>query len=84
MDLDGKMIAHPFKLELTRKDDLVKVKDTEGKPLFVEFIQVAGNRGMGWVDDVWPKPGQENPVAKISYIYRVKGTLYFVGVGIYK
>ena len=84
MDLDGKMIAHPIKPELTQRDDLVQVKDTDGKPLFVEFIQVAGNRGTGWVDYMWPKPGQDDPVAKSSYIYRVKGTPYFVGAGIYK
>ena len=84
MDLDGKMIAHPIKPELTHRDNLVQVKDTDGKPLFVEFIQVAGNRGTGWVDYMWPKPGQENPVAKSSYIYRVAGTPYFVGAGIYK
>lgn len=84
MDLDGKMIAHPIKPELTQRDNLVTVEDTNGKPLFVEFIQVAGNRGTGWVDYMWPKPGQDAPAAKSSYIYRVKGTPYFVGAGIYK
>lgn len=84
MDLDGKMIAHPIKPELTQQDNVVQVKDTNGKPLFVEFIQVAGNKGDGWVDYMWPKPGQENPAAKSSYIYRVQGTPYFVGAGIYK
>ncbi|MBC2712964.1 MAG: cache domain-containing protein [Desulfosarcina sp.] len=84
MDLDGKMLAHPIKPELTQRDNLVQVKDTDGKPLFVEFIQVAGNTGNGWVDYMWPKPGEENPAAKSSYIYRVRGTPYFVGAGIYK
>jgi len=84
MDLDGKMIAHPIKPELTERDTLVEVKDTDGKPLFVEFVEVAGKKGSGWVDYMWPKPGEENPVAKSSYIYRVPGTPYFVGAGIYK
>ena len=84
MDLDGKMIAHPIKPELTQRDDLIQVKDTDGKPLFVEFIQVAGDKGSGWVDYMWPKPGEETPSVKSSYIYRVKGTPYFVGAGIYK
>ncbi len=84
MDLDGKMLAHPIKPELTQRDDLLQVNDTAGKPLFMEFIQVAGNRGKGWVDYMWPKPGEDNPVAKSSYIYRVAGTPYFVGAGIYK
>ncbi len=84
MDLDGKMIAHPIKPELTQRDNLVEVKDTDGKPLFVEFVQVAGSKGTGWVDYMWPKPGEEKPAAKSSYIYRVEGTPYFVGAGIYK
>jgi cytochrome c len=84
MDLDGKMIAHPIKPELTEKDNLLQVADTDGKPLFVEFVQVAGGEGKGWVDYMWPKPGEEKPSAKTSYIYRVEGTPYFVGAGIYK
>jgi signal transduction histidine kinase len=84
MDLDGKMLAHPIKPELTERDNLLEVADTDGKPLFVEFVEVAGKKGSGWVDYMWPKPGEENPVAKSSYIYRVEGTPYFVGAGIYK
>ena len=34
--------------------------------------------------DVLEEPGQEAPAAKSSYIYRVEGTPYFVGAGIYK
>ena len=84
MDLDGKMLAHPIKPELTERTDILEVKDTDGKPLFVEFVEVAGKSGEGWVDYMWPKPGEEKPVAKSSYIYRVEGTPYFVGAGIYK
>ena len=83
MDLDGKMLAHPIKPELTEKENLLDVKDTDGKPLFVEFVEVANN-GEGWVDYMWPKPGQDAPVAKSSYILRVPDTQYFVGAGIYK
>ncbi len=84
MDLDGKMIAHPIKPELTEEDNLLQVADTDGKPLFLEFVQVAGSKGQGWVDYMWPKPGEEKPAAKTSYIYRISGTPYFVGAGIYK
>lgn len=84
MDMDAKMLAHPIKPELTERDNLVTVKDTNGKPLFVEFVELANSRGKGWVDYMWPKPGQEKPAAKSSFIYRVPGTQYFVGAGIYK
>jgi hypothetical protein len=84
MDLDGKMLAHPFKPELTQRSDLLQVADTEGKPLFMEFVKLANSGGKGWVDYMWPKPNEEKPVGKTSYIYRVPGTQYFVGAGIYK
>lgn len=85
MDLDGKMLAHPIKPELTERDTLVEVKDSDGKPMFVEFVEVAGSKkGSGWVDYMWPKPGEDKPSVKSSYIYRVEGTPYFVGAGIYK
>jgi hypothetical protein len=84
MDLDGKMLAHPIKPELTKQATLINVKDTDGKPLFMEFIEVAGKKGSGWVNYMWPKPGQEKPVPKTSYIYRVPDTPYFVGAGIYQ
>ncbi len=84
MDLDGKMIAHPIKPELTQRDNLLQVKDTDGKPLFVEFVEVAGSQGKGWVNYMWPKPGEDKPAPKSSYIMRVQGTPYFVGAGIYK
>lgn len=84
MNMDGKMLAHPMKPALTKKETLVEVKDTAGKPLFLEFIEVANNKGRGWVDYMWPKPGQDDPAHKTSFIYRVPGTQYIVGAGIYK
>jgi cytochrome c len=84
MDLDGKMLAHPIKPELTQRSDLLQVADTDGKPLFMEFVKLANTSGKGWVDYMWPKPDEDKPVGKTSYIYRVPGTQYLVGAGIYK
>jgi cytochrome c len=84
MNMDGKMLAHPIKPELTEKSTLLEVKDTAGKPLFAEFVKLADSKGEGWVDYMWPKPGQEKPAAKSSYIYRVPGTQYILGAGVYK
>jgi cytochrome c len=84
MNMDGKMLAHPIKPALTEKESLLEVKDTAGKPLFLEFVELANSKGKGWVDYMWPKPGQDKPAPKSSYIYRVPGTQYIVGAGIYK
>ena len=77
------MVAHPYKPKLVGRD-LSMFKDTNGKQFFNEFVKVAKEKGSGWVDYMWPKPGQEAPAAKSSYILRVEGTPYFVGAGIYQ
>ena len=84
MDLDGKMLAHPMSPQLTKEKDLLSVKNTDGKLIFTEFVKLANAKGDGWFDYMWPKPGQEKPAEKSTYIYRVPGTQYIVGAGIYK
>ncbi len=87
MDLNGKMLAHPMKPALTEKETLLGVPDKnpdKPKMLFVDFVDVAKDKGEGWVDYMWPKPGEEKPSMKETYIYRVPGTNMFVGAGIYK
>ena len=87
MDLDGKMLAHPIKPALTEKGSLLEVPDKNKdnpKMLFAEFVEVAKDPGEGWVPYMWPKPGEEEPSQKDTYIYRVPGTDMFVGAGIYQ
>jgi len=87
MDLNGKMLAHPMKPELTQKATLLDVPDKNPeapKKLFAEFVEVAKTKGQGWVDYMWPKPGEEKPSLKDTYVYRVPGTDLFVAAGIYK
>lgn len=83
MNLDGKMIAHPFQPELTKKDHVLLYTDPTDKALFVHFVNLARNVGHGWVEYMWPKPGQSTPSKKLTYIYRVPDTEYFVGAGVY-
>ncbi len=83
MDLNGTMLAHPMSPTLIGKN-LLATPDKTGKMLFVEFVDVAKDPGNGWVDYMWPKPGEDTPSKKISYIYRVPGQNYLVGAGIYE
>lgn len=87
MDLDGNMLAHPMKPELTEKGSLLDVPDKNAenpKLLFAEFVEVARDQGEGWVTYMWPKPGEETPSEKLTYIYRVPGTDMFTAAGVYK
>ncbi|MFO7875075.1 MAG: cache domain-containing protein [Desulfovermiculus sp.] len=83
MDLDGKMLAHPFRPELTEKEHVLLMTDPTDKALFVHFVNLARDRGEGWVEYMWPKPGKSTPQKKITYIYRVPDTDLFVGAGVY-
>ncbi|MFP4392444.1 MAG: cache domain-containing protein [Desulfohalobiaceae bacterium] len=83
MNLEGKMLAHPFKPELTEKDHVLLHTDPTGKALFVHFVNLARSTGEGWVEYMWPRPGKETPRKKKTYIYRVPGTELFVGAGVY-
>jgi len=79
----GKMLAHPIKPKLIGKM-LMGIKDTNGKMFFVEYVNKAKSKGEGWVDYMWPKPGEKKSSPKLSYIYRVPGENLVMIAGIYK
>lgn len=83
MNLKGKMLAHPFKPELTKLEHCLLITDPTDKALFVHFVNLAKRTGSGWVEYMWPKPGKSSPSKKITYIYRVPGHDLFVGAGVY-
>lgn len=83
MNLDGKMLAHPFRPELTKMDHVLLLTDPTDKALFVHFVNLARNVGHGWVEYMWPKPGKTTPSKKLTYIYRVPDHDLFVGAGVY-
>ena len=74
MDMDGKMLAHPFKPELTRQGSLLKLTDenrTHPKLLFVEFVYVAKKNGEGWVEYKWYHPVSKQWLPKVAYFEKV-------------
>jgi cytochrome c len=74
-DLNGKMLAHPFKPGLKDHAILLDYADIKGKKFFVGFVNAAiSASGMGWVNSMWPITGHETPVRKSTVIYRVPGT----------
>lgn len=83
MDLNGKMLAHPFQPELTQADHVLLITDPQDKALFVHFVNLARKVGHGWVEYMWPKPGKTTPSKKVTYIYKVPNQELFVGAGVY-
>src|SRR5690606_14900976 len=58
-------------------------KDPTGKHLFVEFVRTVQASGAGFVPYLWPKPGSENPVEKISYVKGFTPWGWVIGSGVY-
>lgn len=81
-DLEPRMIMHPYKPELNG-EDLSGVKDSEGKRLFVEFVEVVKSNGAGFVDYLWPKPGKDQPQPKVSHVTGFAPWGWVIGTGVY-
>ena len=81
-DMHPTMVMHPIKPALNGKN-LSDFKDPNGKHLFNEFVEVCREKGEGFVDYMWPKPGYDKPVPKLSYVKLFKPWNWIVGTGIY-
>ncbi len=81
-DLNDLMVMHPIKPELEGKK-LDQLKDKNGKLLFLEFNKVVKEKGGGFVDYLWPKPGFAEGVPKISYVMGFQPWGWVIGSGIY-
>lgn len=78
----GVVVAHPFKPKLIGMD-LTNHKDKEGKKYIKEYIKVVEEKGSGWVDYKYPKPGEKSPSDKSTYVLKVDDN-YYVAAGYYK
>ena len=83
-DLNGVMRMDPVIPQMEGMK-LIDVKDGHDKRPFFEMNKVAKEKGAGWVDYWWPKPGAPTPSRKVSYIKlcQVDGEDMVVGAGVY-
>jgi methyl-accepting chemotaxis protein len=81
-DMEPRMIMHTIKPEMDGTD-VSNNADPNGKRLFVEMVKICKKKGAGFVDYYWPKPGEPNPVPKISYVKLHPAWGWIVGSGIY-
>ena len=72
---DGNFTAHP---SLTGKS-LKDLKDKAGKPLGAEMYKVAQEGKISEVSYMWPRPGQTEPVQKVSFVTKVGDQVCAVG-----
>lgn len=82
-DMTPKMLMHPINEKLVAKPSIADMADPNGKHLFVEMVNVVKANGAGFVDYLWPQPGADQPVPKISYVKGYAPWGWIVGSGIY-
>jgi signal transduction histidine kinase len=65
--------------------NLLSLKDSENKELVKEMLKIAHSSGSGWVNYMWPKPGESVPTEKSTYVQKVKvgNEWLVVGSGVY-
>ncbi|MES2888622.1 MAG: methyl-accepting chemotaxis protein [Pseudomonadota bacterium] len=81
-DMHPNVVMHPIKPELDGKD-ATGIKDPNGVALFVAFVNKVRQDKAGFVPYLWPKPGEAQPVEKLSYVMGFEPWGWVLGSGIY-
>ncbi|MCJ2052366.1 cache domain-containing protein [Methylobacterium sp. J-070] len=65
--------------------DLLDERDADGKRFHRDFVDTVRKFGSGWVDYMFPRPGQPIVTIKWSYVCatRIDGVEALVGAGVY-
>ena len=82
IDQKHTMIMHPFKPAL-EGTSVQSVKDPNGKQLFAEMVKVTQNNPDGYVDYFWDRPGEAEPIGKLTYVKSFSKWGWIVGTGVY-
>ena len=80
----GVDLVNPGFPNLERRN-ILDVKDTQGKQIIREMLKVVQTSGSGWVDYMWPKPGESVSAQKSAYVGKAKmgDQWVLVGCGVY-
>ena len=84
IDMNGVELVNPPFPALEGRN-IMDMKDTRGKYVTREMINVANQNGTGWVDYMWPKPGESVSTQKFTYVSKAKmgDKWVMVGSGVY-
>lgn len=84
IDSTGIELVNPVFKNLQGRN-LIDLKDTRGKQLVREMFQLVQTSDSGWVDYMWPKPGESVSTQKSAYVKRAKigADWLLVGCGVY-
>ncbi|WP_242929182.1 cache domain-containing protein [Pontibacter vulgaris] len=82
--MDGVEIVNPA-FPTVEGNNNFDMKDAQGKYLVREIIKTVQTSDSGWVNYMWPKPGESIPTQKSAYVRKAtfNGETFGVGCGIY-
>jgi signal transduction histidine kinase len=82
--MKGKTLVNAAFPEREGKNDF-DLKDSTGKPIVKSFLDLLKTKNSGWVDYMWPKPGETKATKKFTYIKKAKlgKDIVYVGAGFY-
>ncbi|BCR06529.1 hypothetical protein DESUT3_35980 [Desulfuromonas versatilis] len=81
-DTAPRMLMHPEQ-SLLEGAALDRVRDADGRQLFLEMNRLALSEGGGFVSYRWPQPGGTAPVDKTSYVMLFPEWHWVIGAGYY-
>lgn len=84
IDTNGVELVNPALPNLEGRN-VTNVTDTRGKFLVQEMLRTVKTSGSGWVDYMWPKPGESVSTQKSTYVGKAKlsNNWLVVGCGVY-
>ncbi|MBN2659294.1 MAG: methyl-accepting chemotaxis protein [Spirochaetales bacterium] len=85
---EPRMIMHPIQKPDEQPDwykpyGIQDFADPSGKKLFAAIVNDTKQTGEAYIDYLWPKPGFDNPVPKVSYARRFDPWQWIIGTGVY-
>ena len=83
-DMNGVNLVLPAFPNLEGRN-LLDLKDTQGQPIIREMLKLVQTTGYGWVDYMWPKPGDSVSTQKSTYVTKAKmgDQWVMLGCGVY-
>lgn len=81
---EGKELVNPAQPSLEGKN-LIDMKDLQENKFVKQEIDLAMQKGSGWVENTWFKPGTNNPAPKMTFVKKAEanGETFIVGSGYY-
>ncbi len=82
VDPQGTMINHPIKKSMNGQD-IRGLKDVNGKLFMIDAIETAQQPGGGFHEYMWPKPGSDEAVRKLTGVFMFEPWNWIISTGMY-